>query len=227
MTELPLCASGSGDRVTDPLLRRSHLMRAGGAGARITGVFLDRDGVINRKAPEGSYVRSWDEFEFAPRGLDGLALLARTAVPAIVVTNQRGIARGRMTAADLADIHRRMTSAVVAAGGRLDAVYHCPHDIGCRCRKPEVGMFEAAAERFGLLLSQTAVIGDAASDMLAARRIGALRVLIADGRSGGGGVDPDADQVVPDLFAAVMWLTDQGYLECGAKPSTAPDQASP
>src|ERR1700750_861845 len=93
----------------------------------VSAVFLDRDGVINRKRPEGSYVTSWGEFELLPGALEALALLARADTPVIVVTNQRGIARGRMTEADLDDIHARLRAAVSAAGGRLDAIYHCPH----------------------------------------------------------------------------------------------------
>jgi histidinol-phosphate phosphatase family protein len=186
------------------------------ADTRLTAVFLDRDGVINRKAPEGRYVTSWDEFAFLPGALEGLAVLARGSAPVIVVTNQRGIARGVMSGGELEDIHRRMRAAVAGAGGRIDAIYHCPHDSGCHCRKPEVGMFDEAAAAFGLTLSRTVVIGDQPSDMEAARRIGALRVLVsgADPGDGGprgarpGGVDgrESADHVAPDLLAAARWI---------------------
>lgn len=175
-------------------------MSADSVAAARGAVFLDRDGVINRKAPEGSYVTSWGEFEFLPGALEGLARLARSAVPIVVVTNQRGIARGRMTEGDVADIHARMRSAVAAAGGRIDAVYHCPHDVGCRCRKPEVGMFQDAEADLGIALEESVVIGDQPSDMLAAERIGALRILIAaDGEA-------DADHVAAHLDDAVTWL---------------------
>jgi D-glycero-D-manno-heptose 1,7-bisphosphate phosphatase len=130
------------------------------APAGLTAVFLDRDGVINRKAPEGQYVTSWDEFEFLPGALEGLRLLGESDLILAVVTNQRGIARGMLTSGDLDDIHRRMRAAIEAAGGRLNAIYHCPHDVGCRCRKPDVGMFEEAAADFGLSLHETAVIGE-------------------------------------------------------------------
>ena len=82
--------------------------------------------MINVKAPEGGYVTSWSSFEFAPGALDGLRATGGLGVPVVVVTNQRGIARGRMTEADLADIHDRMRAEVVRAGGRIDAIYHCP-----------------------------------------------------------------------------------------------------
>ena len=177
-------------------------MRAGRARAQLSAVFLDRDGVINRKAAEGEYVTSWAEFEFLPGALEGLALLAASPLKLIVATNQRGIALGRMTEADLSDIHGRMRAAISESGGRIDAIYHCPHEAGCGCRKPETGMFEAAALKFGLQLDETAVVGDSPSDMEAASRIGALGVLVGGGSPEVQGVD----HVVADLAEAARWL---------------------
>jgi D-glycero-D-manno-heptose 1,7-bisphosphate phosphatase len=179
-------------------------VRAGRARTRLSAVFLDRDGVINRKAPDGDYVTSWAGFEFLPRALDGLALLAATPAKIIIATNQRGIARGRMTEADLAEIHRRMLVAIDEAGGRIDGIYHCPHEEGCRCRKPETGMFEAAAQEFHLRLGETAVVGDSPSDMLAASRIGAKGVYV--GSREAGGPPPETDYVAADLADAARWL---------------------
>ena len=183
-------------------------MRAGRTGDRrgLSAVFLDRDGVINRKAPEGDYVTSWARFEFLPGALDGLRLLARAGTPIVVATNQRGIARGRMSEADLADIHERMRAAVEEAGGRIDAIYHCPHEGGCDCRKPGTGMFERASRDLGVSLDSAAVIGDRASDMEAAAAIGALRVLVR----GHDEPMPRVDHVADDLSAAARWLLDQG-----------------
>lgn len=153
-------------------------------------------------------MRSWDEFEFLPGALAGLSRLAAATAPVIVITNQRGIALGRMTSDDLADIHERMTAAVVSAGGRLDAIYHCPHDGGCTCRKPAVGMFTAAAADFGLDLAETAVVGDQPNDMIAGRRIGALRVLV-----GADTITSDlADLFARDLEEAVEVLIARRYL---------------
>jgi len=115
--------------------------------------------VINRKAPEGAYVTSWEEFELLPEALEGLRVLAELDAPVVVVTNQRGVARGRMTEADLADIHERMRAAVAQAGGRIDAIYHCPHEGGCDCRKPATGLFERAARELGVDLAASAVVG--------------------------------------------------------------------
>jgi D-glycero-D-manno-heptose 1,7-bisphosphate phosphatase len=180
-------------------------VRAGRAGVRLSAVFVDRDGVVNRKAPEGEYVTAWEEFAFLPGALQGLALLAAAGPPVVMVTNQRGIARGRMTEADLADIHARMRAAVELAGGRIDAIYHCPHEGGCDCRKPATGLFERAAADLGIDLAASAVVGDRASDMEAAGRIGALKVLV--------GAFPEpmpaVDLRAADLAEAARALLDQ------------------
>jgi histidinol-phosphate phosphatase family protein len=177
-------------------------VRADRAPDRLTAVFLDRDGVINRKAPEGDYVTSWERFEFLPDALEGLRMLAASPLSIAVVTNQRGVALGRMTVEQVEEIHDRMRAEVQAAGGRIDVIRYCPHDRGCRCRKPEVGMFEDAASALGIRLSDTAVVGDRASDMLAAERIGALRVLVGDEDYDG------ADHRASGLADAARWLLD-------------------
>jgi D-glycero-D-manno-heptose 1,7-bisphosphate phosphatase len=182
-------------------------MRAGRADPGLSAVFLDRDGVINAKAPEGEYVTSWSEFAFAPGALDGLRLLGTLGVPVVVVTNQRGIARGRMTESDLADIHGRMRTEVARADGRIDAVYHCPHEGGCECRKPATALFRKAAEELGVELRNSAVVGDRASDMEAAAAIGAMRVLVA----GHAEPVPSVDHVASDLAEAASWLAGQGF----------------
>jgi D-glycero-D-manno-heptose 1,7-bisphosphate phosphatase len=144
--------------------------------------FLDRDGTINVKAPDGDYITSWEEFRFLPGAPEAIALLRDGGWRVVVVTNQRGVALGRMTAADVEEIHRRMQETAP-----VDAVYWCPHDRGvCECRKPGVKLFADAARDFaGLDLASAVVIGDADSDMEAGRRIGArtIRVGEAEGRS--------------------------------------------
>src|SRR5690349_5322567 len=100
-------------------------------------VFLDRDGVINRKAAEGDYVTSWSDFVLLPGVSTALDLLARHGVLTIVVTNQRAVARGLLDNETLSDIHRRMRQVVSEHGGRIDDVFVCPHDVDvCDCRKP-------------------------------------------------------------------------------------------
>ena len=178
-------------------------MRAGRTPDALTAVFLDRDGVINRKAPEGSYVTGPDDLELLPGALEGLRLLAGLEIPLVVVTNQRGIALGRMSEANLERIHKRLLGEVDAGGARLDLILHCPHDHAeCDCRKPAIGMFKRTAEVFpSIELERSVVIGDSASDMEAARRIGATAMLVGDDGM------VDADLVVPSLLAAAERLT--------------------
>ncbi len=144
-------------------------------------IFLDRDGTINRKRPEGDYVKSWEEFEFLPGALAGIRAMAETGARMICVTNQRGIARNRMTEEDLDNIHAHMMDAIRRAGGRIDAIYHCPHEGGeCDCRKPLTGMFQRARTDFpDIEFSSAIVAGDAISDMTAAFRLGCGSALVA------------------------------------------------
>jgi D-glycero-D-manno-heptose 1,7-bisphosphate phosphatase len=160
---------------------------------RLTTVFLDRDGVINVKAPEGDYVKSFDEFELLPGAVEGIALLRAAGLKLIVVTNQRGIALGRMTVSDVEDIHLRMR----AMGVDVDAVHYCPHDKDtCDCRKPNTGMFE----RDGVDFASAAIVGDSESDMEAGRRLGLVLVKI-------GAASTPVDHECASLLEAAEWLT--------------------
>lgn len=147
-----------------------------------TTVFLDRDGVINRKMPEGSYVERWDQFEFLPGAMEALELLAAAGIRTVVVTNQRGVAMGRMTMADVDEIHRRMQAELAARRARCAAVLVCPHEGGgCDCRKPRVGLFrQAQALMPEIDLATAVVIGDSASDLLAAAALGCPSYLVAE-----------------------------------------------
>lgn len=145
----------------------------------LSAAFLDRDGTINVKAPEGEYVVSPDEVTLLPGAAEGIRDLNLVRVPVIVVTNQRGIALGRMTEDDLAAVHRHLDELLAAEGARIDAYYHCPHDTGvCDCRKPGTAMFEQAAREHGIDLPESVVIGDSESDVEAGRRIGARTLLL-------------------------------------------------
>ena len=146
----------------------------------MTTVFLDRDGVINRKVPEGDYVKSWREFEFLPGVFDALRLLKLQGFRLIVVTNQRGIGRGLFSEQDLASIHSHMQEELEKAGGGLDAIYHCPHELNsCDCRKPATGLFLRAQKAFpDIEFAKSIVVGDTIGDMRAAQRLGCRKALI-------------------------------------------------
>ncbi len=136
-------------------------------------LFLDRDGVINRHRPH-DYVKNWEEFEFLPGVLDDLARLARRFKRIIVVTNQRGVAKGLMSEETLHDIHRRMKVEIERHGGRVDAVYTCT-DLSDESvnRKPNIGMALQARRDFPEIdFSKSLMIGDSASDIEFGRKAG-------------------------------------------------------
>lgn len=143
--------------------------------------FLDRDGVINRKAPDGRYITSWEEFEFLPGAPAALRSLRQRGVRLLVVTNQRGVALGLMTASAVDEVHARMNEALRDAGGEVDGIFVCPHAEGvCDCRKPRTGLFLQALARFpNISLPESFVIGDSLSDLEAGHRLGCRIFLVA------------------------------------------------
>jgi D-glycero-D-manno-heptose 1,7-bisphosphate phosphatase len=138
--------------------------------------FLDRDGTINAKAPEGEYVTSPAAFHYLPGAEDAIRLLAGAGWRVVVVTNQRGIALGRMTAGAVDEINRRLLELPVAA------VYVCPHEKGtCDCRKPGTGLFLQAQRDFPEIdFARSVVIGDAPSDMAAGEALGCRTILVGE-----------------------------------------------
>jgi D-glycero-D-manno-heptose 1,7-bisphosphate phosphatase len=151
--------------------------------SNVNTVFIDRDGVINRKAPNGAFVTSWDEFEMLPGVEPAIASLNRTQRAVIVVTNQRAIALGRMSELELIAIHEKLKARLEGYGARLDSIYYCPHDVGeCSCRKPATGLFDRAFREFpGACPENSVMIGDSYSDMLAGARMGMRTIFIAEG----------------------------------------------
>jgi D-glycero-D-manno-heptose 1,7-bisphosphate phosphatase len=147
-----------------------------------TTVFLDRDGVINRKMPEGTYVERWDQFEFLPGAVEALELLSGAGIRTVVVTNQRGVALGRMTPAAVDDIHSRMQAALAVGHADCAVVLVCPHEDGaCECRKPRLGLFrQAQALMPEIDIARSIVIGDSPSDLVAAAALGCPFYLVAD-----------------------------------------------
>jgi D-glycero-D-manno-heptose 1,7-bisphosphate phosphatase len=142
-------------------------------------VFLDRDGVINKKI-EGDYVRAWSQFEFLPNIVDWIRLFQALDHLVIVVTNQRGVALGRMTMEDVDAIHRKMREELQAQGARIDDIFICPHGYdGCDCRKPRPGLVLQAQKKHDIDLSKSLLIGDSDSDEQLARNCG-LRFLRAE-----------------------------------------------
>jgi D-glycero-D-manno-heptose 1,7-bisphosphate phosphatase len=144
-------------------------------------VFLDRDGVINQKPPEGDYIIAWEDFHILPGVAEAIILLNQAGFRVIVVTNQRCIAKGLITAAGVEAIHKRMTDSLSCAGATIEATYYCPHEEmpACRCRKPAPGMLLEAANSRGIELGTSWMIGDSGVDMEAGKKVGCMTAFIA------------------------------------------------
>ena len=145
-------------------------------------VILDRDGVINYDSDQ--FIKSPDEWKPIPGSLEAIAQLNQAGYRVVVASNQSGIGRGLFDMAMLNTIHAKMHKALAQAGGRIDAVFFCPHpaDSQCECRKPKAGMFREIAQRYHMDLTGVAAIGDALRDIEVARSVGALPILVKTGK---------------------------------------------
>ncbi len=164
--------------------------------------FLDRDGVINRRPPEGQYVTRWEELQFLPGVPEAIILLTRSGYSVFVVSNQRGVAKGLPTQDDLESIHRRMCQELADAGAVITKVYYCPHEKQppCGCRKPAPGMLLTAAQSFDIDLASSWMIGDSDIDVEAGRNAGCKTVCISQMEAL---KNNGADLLAPSLLDAV------------------------
>jgi histidinol-phosphate phosphatase family protein len=144
-------------------------------------VFLDRDGVINEKAEPDHYIRNWNEFRFLPNIADWIHIFNALGYLVIVITNQRGIARGIMTQESVDEVHSRMLAALARMGARIDDVFVCPHhENACDCRKPKPGLVFRARAKWDIDITRSLMIGDSDDDANLAAVCG-MRFLRADG----------------------------------------------
>ncbi len=136
--------------------------------------FLDRDGVLNKKAAAGEYIESPEKFEWLPGTLEALRRLHDAGFRIAVITNQAGVARGKLSMGMLEAIHEKMRREAEEAGGKIDLVCVCPHhwEEKCDCRKPNPGLFFLAQKELHCDLSRVTFIGDQESDQIAAERAG-------------------------------------------------------
>lgn len=169
-------------------------------------VILDRDGVINYDSD--AYIKSPEEWTPIPGSLEAIARLTGAGYTVAVASNQSGLARGLFDQAVLGRIHDKMNHAVAAAGGRIAAIFYCPHgpEDHCECRKPRAGLLRDVAARFEVELKEVPVIGDALRDVEAARAVGARPILVRTGKGEAAaqrGEGLEGVAVYPNLAAAV------------------------
>ena len=145
-------------------------------------IFLDRDGVINENL-NNDYVKRWDEFKFLPKAKEAIKILTDADWSIIIISNQAGIGRGIVSAQAVEKINTRMIDEIERCGGKVKAVYYCPHrpDENCECRKPKPGMLLRAAREFGIELSKSYLIGDSITDIQAGAQAGCTTVLVKTG----------------------------------------------
>jgi D-glycero-D-manno-heptose 1,7-bisphosphate phosphatase len=168
--------------------------------------FLDRDGVINRKAAtEDEYITRWEEIQILPGVVEAIALLNRAGFRVIIVSNQRCVAKGLVTTNQLDAIHQRMCSELATLGAKIDGVYYCPHEEKppCGCRKPEPGMLFAASADHHVDLTSSWMIGDSEKDVAAGRSAGCKTARILRPDVSG---DDNADVLARTLLDAVQQI---------------------
>lgn len=172
-------------------------------------VILDRDGTINQDSDQ--YIKSPAEWKPIPGSLEAIARLTQGGWRIAVATNQSGIARGLFDMSTLNAIHTEMHRAVGQAGGRIDAIFFCPHapDSNCECRKPKPGLLREIASRFGVDLEGVPMIGDSIRDVTAAAAAGAQPCLVLTGNGrktrDAGGLPPGTE-IAADLAAIAARL---------------------
>lgn len=173
-------------------------------------IILDRDGVINYDSD--LFIKSPDEWKPIPGSLEAIARLNQYGWRVVVASNQSGVGRGLFGMDTLNAIHDKMVKSLSAVGGRLDAIFFCPHaaDSTCDCRKPKPGMYRDIGERLNFDLSTVPVVGDSLRDLEAAVAVGATPYLVLTGKGGrtlDEGALPAGTRIFPDLAAVVAELT--------------------
>jgi len=171
-----------------------------------SGVFLDRDGTINR---EVGYLENADQVELLPGSGLAIRLLNGMGIPVVIISNQSGIGRGYVRDSWVEEAHVRLRMLLTSLGAHIDAIHYCPHtpDDGCECRKPRPGLLREAAQTLGLRLESSYMIGDRDTDIATIHGVGGKGILVL---SGYGNMDqwegPLPDFIAQDLLEAVYWI---------------------
>ncbi len=148
-------------------------------------VFLDRDGVINKKPKQADYVKNWNEFIFLKGAILAIKLLNDKGYKIYLISNQAGIARGVMTTQDLNLIHKNLKAELKKYGAKIDGIFYCPHgwNDNCDCRKPKPGLLYKASQKHYINLTKAVFIGDDKRDMEAGRTAGCKTILVRPSKS--------------------------------------------
>lgn len=175
-------------------------------------VILDRDGVINYDSPH--FIKNPDEWKPIPGSLEAIALLNQSGYRVALATNQSGIGRGLFDMATLNAIHDKMHRALGQFGGRVDALFYCPHaaEDNCDCRKPKSGMIEEIGSRFGIDLKTVYSVGDSLRDLQASASTGAQCILVLTGKGEKTLIEgnlPEGTWVCADLAEAAQRIITQ------------------
>jgi len=176
-------------------------------------VFLDRDGVINADSPD--YIKKPSEFHFLENAPKAVALLCKNGFDVILITNQSVINRKMASLNDLEAIFNKMKRGIEKAGGKIKDIFFCPHmpGQGCTCRKPRPGLILQAAEKYGIDLTNSCMVGDSVKDMECAENAGcSTRVLVKTGNGEKAAQilnkrDVQPDLICKDLMAAAEWIS--------------------
>ncbi len=179
-------------------------------------VILDRDGTINQDRDD--FVKSPEEWEPLPGALEAIARLNHAGWHVVIASNQSGLGRGLFDVAALNAMHDKMHKLLAAAGGRVDAIFYCPHspEDQCGCRKPLPGLFEQIGQRLGVSLKGVPTVGDSRRDLEAGRSMGCTTHLVLTGKSAGLSPEralegmPEGTRVHADLAAFAEHLIAQG-----------------
>jgi D-glycero-D-manno-heptose 1,7-bisphosphate phosphatase len=172
-------------------------------------IILDRDGVINFDSDQ--FIKNPEEWKPIPGSLEAIARLCQADYRVVVATNQSGVGRGLFDMHTLNAIHDKMHKAVALAGGRIDAIFFCPHTAysDCHCRKPKSGMLEDIAARYNVNLQGVPAVGDSLRDLTSAAKMGAQPMLVLTGKGAktqAAGELPEGTLIYPDLATAVATL---------------------
>ena len=188
-------------------------------------VILDRDGTINSDSED--FVKSPEEWMPLPGALEAIARLNHGGWHVVIASNQSGLGRGLFDVAALNAVHAKMHKMLAAVGGRVDAVFYCPHtsEEACMCRKPLPGLFEQIGLRFGVSLKNVASCGDSLRDVVAAASAGCEPHLVFTGKSarylGGGQPEglPAGTRLHRDLTAFADFLLEHRQLAAVPAPA--------